>query len=66
MFCSVFCRAFCRVAGHNGPLFVQAKWQNLEQYDTVFVKNKTKPQLASWLAGLLTGLLSESLTPTRK
>lgn len=51
MFCSVFCRAFCRVAGHNGPLFVQTKWQNLEQYGAVFVKNKTKPQLAGWLAG---------------
>lgn len=42
-FCSVFCGAFCGVAGHNGPLFVQTKWQNLEQYDAVFIKNKAKP-----------------------
>lgn len=37
-------------AGHSagwlvtmGPLFIQTKWQNLEQYDAVFIKNKTKP-----------------------
>lgn len=42
-----------------GHCFVQTKWQNLEQYDAVFVKNKTKPQLAGWLAGSL----SKSLHP---
>lgn len=41
-------------AGHSagwqvimGHCFVQTEWQNLEQYDAVFAKNKTKPQLAS-------------------
>lgn len=52
-------------AGHSagwqvimGHCFVQTKWQNLEQYDAVFAKNKTKPQLASRLAA---GPLSKSL-----
>lgn len=62
-FCDVFCRAFCPVTGHNGPLFVQTKWQNLEQYGAVFVKNKTKPQLASWVADWPA---EQILTPTRK